>query len=74
MNAFAELITDEIETDTRSPQQKSPTAGELGAEAASRYLRSHQPTRASRLLPDITGNALAAAFVFGLVLGRFAHR
>lgn len=71
MNAFAELLTEEIEAESDpSLQPERITAGELGAEAATRYLQAHREGTSLPLAPDITGNAMAAAFIFGLLLGR----
>ncbi|EDY20145.1 hypothetical protein CfE428DRAFT_2069 [Chthoniobacter flavus Ellin428] len=81
MNQSAELIADE--SDPRSAIH-AYTAGEMGAEAATRYLRSHPHhsqfhTRSREngegsLFQEIAGNALAAAFLFGVFLGRYVKQ
>jgi len=74
MNISAELITDESDPFSST---HAHTAGEVGTEAATRYLQAHPRSRKNReesLLPEIAGNALAAAFVFGIFLGRYVKQ
>jgi hypothetical protein len=75
MNKSAELITEE--SDTFVPSLHIATAEELGTEAARRYLQSRASSGEEgeeSILPEIAGNAMAAAFMFGILLGRYVRQ
>lgn len=74
MNTSAELTIEEFEVPPF--ERKTPTPGDIGAEAAAQYLKAHERPHRERedsVLQEVTGSALAAAFVFGLFLGRYAR-